>query len=71
MTTYEVRVSRTKLDYYRFEAKDEEHAKKMALTFGKIGKVDSIMRKPIADYAIKVVDGEISYDPDITYDLST
>ena len=62
MTTYEVRVSRTKLDYYRFEAKDEEHAKQMALTFGKIGKVDSIMRKPIADYAIKVVDGEISYD---------
>jgi len=66
MTTYEVRVSRTKLDYYRFEAKDEEHAKKMALTFGKIGKVDSIMRKPIADYAVKVVDGEISMDPDIS-----
>tara|TARA_B100000214_G_scaffold250998_1_gene184481 strand:+ start:683 stop:871 length:189 start_codon:yes stop_codon:yes gene_type:complete len=62
MTTYEVRVSRTKLDYYRFEAKDAEHAKQMALTFGKIGKVDSIMRKPIADYALKVVDGEITYE---------
>ena len=61
MTTYEVRVSRTKLDYYRFEAKDAEHAKQMA-SFGKIGKVDSIMRKPIADYALKVVDGEITYE---------
>ena len=71
MTTYEVRVSRTKLDYYRFEAKDEEHAKKMALTFGKIGKVDSIIRKPVADYAIKVVNDEITYDQDIDYDLST
>ncbi len=71
MTTYEVRVSRTKLDYYRFEAKDEEHAKKMALTFGKIGKVDSIIRKPVADYAIKVVNDEITYDQDINYDLST
>ena len=71
MTTYEVRVSRTKLDFYRFEAKDEEHAKKMALTFGKIGKVDSIIRKPVADYAIKVVNGEITYDQDIDYDLST
>ena len=71
MTTYEVRVSKTKLDYYRFEAKDEEHAKKMALTFGKIGKVDSIIRKPVADYAIKVVNDEITYDQDINYDLST
>ena len=54
MTTYEVRVSRTKLDYYRFEAKDEEHAKQMALTFGKIGRIDSIHDKKKVDYAKEI-----------------
>lgn len=54
MTTYEVRTSKTVFNYYRFEAKDEEHAKQMALTFGKIGRVDSIHDKKKVDYAKEI-----------------
>ena len=54
MTTYEVRTSKTVFNYYRFDAKDEEHAKRMALTFGKIGRVDSIHDKKKVDYAKEI-----------------
>ena len=54
MTTYEVRTSKTVFNYYRFDAKDEEHAKQMALTFGKIGRVDSIHDKKKVDYVTKL-----------------
>jgi pyrroline-5-carboxylate reductase len=54
MPSYEVRTSKTVFNFYRFEAKDEEHAKEMALTFGKIGRVDSIHDKKKVDYVTKL-----------------
>ena len=54
MTTYEVRTSKTVFNYYRFDAKDEDHAKQMALTFGKIGRIDTIHDKKKVDYVTKL-----------------
>ena len=51
MTTYEVRTSKTIFNYYRFEAKDAAHAEQMALTFGKIGRIDTVHDKKKVDYS--------------------
>ena len=51
MTTYEVRTSKTVFNYYRFEAKDAAQAEQMALTFGKIGRIDTIHDKKKVDYS--------------------
>ena len=51
MTTYEVRTSKTVFNYYRFEAKDAAHAEQMALTFGKIGRIDTVHDKKKVDYS--------------------
>ena len=51
MTTYEVRTSKTVFNYYRFEAKDAAQAEQMALTFGKIGRIDTVHDKKKVDYS--------------------
>lgn len=51
MSTYEVRTSKTVFNYYRFEAKSKEHAEQMALTFGKIGRIDCVHDKKKVDYS--------------------
>ena len=66
MTNYEVRVSQTHIDYYRIEAKDEEHAKQqvnVALSSGIMGNVsldDTIKREYVIDYAVELSpEGEV------------
>ena len=51
MTTYEVRTSKTVFNYYRFEAKDAAQAEQMALSFGKIGRIDTVHDKKKVDYS--------------------
>jgi len=68
MTTYEVRVTQTHVDYYRIDADTAEAAKNMIhkrittdkVTYGR--KVDTIKRTPEVDYAVKVDNkGEVTY----------
>tara|TARA_Y100000401_G_scaffold112421_1_gene111839 strand:+ start:555 stop:761 length:207 start_codon:yes stop_codon:yes gene_type:complete len=68
MTKYEVRVTQTHVDYYHVDAKSEENAQwliKEHLNKGAIvgKKVDTILRLPVLDYALKLDDnGEVTYD---------
>ena len=61
MTTYEVRVTQTHVDYYRIDAKDQDQAKALMRqhiiegdTFIEAEKVDTILRPAEVDYAVKV-----------------
>ena len=67
MTTYEVRVTQTHVDYYRIDAKDQNEAKALIRqrliegdTFIEAEKVDTILRPAEVDYAVKVSkEGEV------------
>ena len=67
MTTYEVRVTQTHVDYYRIDAKDQNKAKALIRqhliegdTFIKAEKVDTILRPAEIDYAVQVSkEGEV------------
>jgi len=69
MTTYEVRVTQTHVDYYRINAKDQNQAKALIRqhinegdTFIEAEKVDTILRPSEIDYAVKVDSkGEVIY----------
>ena len=58
MTKYEVRVTRTHVDYYHVDADSQESAQQQVLTgvcSGILGNVeldDTIKRQPIFDYAM-------------------
>ena len=60
MTTYEVRVKCSHIDYYRLEAKDEEDARKQmrhALStriMGNIALDDTIQREHVIQYAVQL-----------------
>ena len=70
MTSYEVRVKQTHIDYYRIEAKSEDEAKSLISQhvgygsnsneriednyFVKAKKVDTIKRVPVIEYAIQL-----------------
>ena len=65
MTKYEVRVQQTHVDYYHVDAESEEDAQykiKSALTTA-CKKVDTILRLPVLDYALKLDDNE-----EVTFD---
>ena len=67
MTTYEVRVTQTHVDYYRIEAKDEDEARALIRQhvieddgFINAKKVDTIKRTPVIDYALQLTtEGEV------------
>ena len=69
MTTYEVRVTQTHVDYYRINAKDQDQAKALIRqhinagdTFIEAEKVDTILRPSEIDYAVKIDNkGEVTY----------
>ena len=69
MTTYEIRVTQTHVDYYRINAKDQDQAKALIRqhiiegdTFIEAEKVDTILRPAEIDYAVKVdYKGEVTY----------
>tara|TARA_R100001463_G_scaffold122938_1_gene179524 strand:+ start:231 stop:443 length:213 start_codon:yes stop_codon:yes gene_type:complete len=69
MTTYEVRVTQTHVDYYRIDAKDQDQAKALIRqhinegdTFIEAEKVDTILRPSEIDYAVKIDNkGEVTY----------
>jgi len=69
MTKYEVRVTQTHVDYYHVDAESEQDAQykiKQRVTTDKTTagkKVDTILRLPVLDYALKLDDnGEVTYD---------
>jgi len=66
MTTYEVRVTQTYIEFYRIDAPNKETAIKEItkritddrVTYGR--KIDSIKRQPQVDYALEVSkEGEV------------
>ena len=66
MTTYEVRVTQTHVDYYRIDAPNKETALKQItqtvtgdrVTYGR--KVETIKRDPVVDYALQLSpEGEV------------
>ena len=67
MTTYEIRVTQTHVDYYRTKAKDEDEARALIRQHvieddGLIDakKVDTIKRTPVIDYALQLTtEGEV------------
>ncbi len=67
MTTYEIRVTQTHVDYYRIKAKDEDEARALIRQHvieddGLIDakKVDTIKRTPVIDYALQLTtEGEV------------
>jgi len=61
MTTYEVRVTQTQVDYYRIDAKDQNEAKALMRQhliegdiFIEAEKVDTILHQAEVDYAVKI-----------------
>ena len=69
MTTYEVRVTQTHVDYYQVDAKNEHEAKAFVKAqinnpknWNYATKVDTFKRDPEVDYAVKVDNkGEVIY----------